>query len=222
LFVSAGISAQTDVGGKKTIVVPKIKKPKPATPPANEAPTTLFTAPEPKPINRPEPEPLNSGFAKAPPQFANPNAEVLEKLRKQEYRPEHMRDQRENQYLGEIRTKSKIGRIVYRDFDEIDGDVIMIYIDGIQTRSETYLDATLQGFAITFKEGTNTIQFESLDEGLGPPNTAEVQVLDEQGNVIFASRWAILNGFRATIDIIKEHETTQPEPEPAKEPDAKE
>jgi hypothetical protein len=196
---SAALSAQTDIG-TKSITVPKSSG---ITTPPMPSSSSLFNKPEPKPTRELNMEPLNTNFGKKP-KFENPNAGTEEKLNKLNFTIWDGEDPKRNQYLGEIKTKSKIGRIVYRDYDVIDGDVIRIYVNGEQTMSQIGLTGEFRGFDIVFKEGTNTIEFESISEGFGPPNTAEIQVLDEQGTVIFDNGWAIANGFRASVDIIKE------------------
>lgn len=199
-FSFATVSAQ-ELGGKKLIAVPKPNSTLPPVTSSSSTTTPLFNFPEPKPSRSLDTSPM-SGFGKTQ-QFDNPNADVEKKINKANYQIWDV-DPKRNQYLGEIKTKSKIGRIVYRDYDAIDGDVIRIYIDGQLTANSIGLSGEFSGFDITFKEGMNRIEFESLSEGFAPPNTAEIVVYDEQGNVLFQNGWAIANGFRASVDIIKD------------------
>jgi hypothetical protein len=204
LGFSTAMFAQIEFGGK-TIEMPKSTTNNPSVTNPTPAPNKpMFSSiPEPKPSRTLDLPPSNSNFGKAPTTFENPHADVEKKLNKQSYSV-YDADVRRDQFLGEIRTKSKIGRILYRDYDRVDGDVIRIYINGVQTQPQTILDGEFSGFDITFQEGTNMIEFESLSEGYAPPNTAELVVLDENGAVLFQNGWAIANGFKASVNIIRD------------------
>jgi hypothetical protein len=203
LSLSAVAFAQ-ELGGSRTIAMPKSTTKNPTvTTPTPEPNKPMFSSiPEPKPSRSLDPEPANSNFGKTPAQFDNPHTAVEQKLNKQSYAI-YDADVKRDQFLGEIRTKSKIGRILYRDYDRVDGDVIRIYVNGSQTQPQIILDGDFTGFDITFQEGTNMIEFESLSEGYAPPNTAELVVVDENGAVLFQNGWAIANGFKASINIIR-------------------
>lgn len=199
-FGFATVSAQTEFG-TKSLSVPKPASTLPPVTSSSSATSPKFSFPDPKPSRSLDTSPMSS-FGKTQ-QFDNPNADVEKKINQKNYQIWDA-DPKRNQYLGEIKTKSKIGRIVYRDYDAIDGDVIRIYIDGQLTANSIGLSGEFQGFDITFKDGMNRIEFESLSEGFSPPNTAEIVVYDEQGNVLFQNGWAIANGYRASVDIIKD------------------
>src|SRR5690606_37813006 len=200
MFCFVSVSAQPEFG-TKSIAVPKpaTTLPPPSTPSSS---SSLFNvSAEPKPSRSLDVSPI-SIFGK-PSDFKNPNAEVQEKMNKANYTIYDGNPKR-HQFLGEIRTKSKIGRIAYRDHDQIDGDVIRIYVNGELTANGIGLTRELRGFDITFVEGTNKIEFESISEGFAPPNTAELVVYDENGQVLFQNGWAIANGYKASVDIIRE------------------
>lgn len=205
LAISAVAAAQPELGGTKSINMPKptAENPSLATPVPEPNKPMFSSIPEPKPSRTLDLEPLNGNFGKTATKFDNPHADVQQKLNKQNYTV-YDTNVRRDQFLGEIRTKSKVGRILYRDYDRIDGDVIRIYVNGIQTQPQIILDEDFTGFDITFQEGTNMIEFESLSEGFAPPNTAELVVLDENGVVLFQNGWAIANGFKASVNIIRD------------------
>jgi len=205
LCLSVAAFAQNELGGSKTISMPKptTNNPSIAAPVAEPNKPMFSSIPEPKPSRSLNPEPLNSNFGKAPTQFDNPNKSVEQKLNKQSYSV-YDTDVRRDQFLGEIRTKSKVGRILYRDYDRVDGDAIRIYVNGVQTQPQIILDGDFSGFDITFEVGTNMIEFESLSEGYAPPNTAELVVVDENGAVLLQNGWAIANGYKASINIIRD------------------
>lgn len=204
LLVSAGAAAQGEFGGKTIKMPTNSGSATPIVTPTPSPNTNPFSSiPEPKPSRTLDTAPLNSNFGKAPATFDDPHTDVVAKLNKQNYQVYDVNVKRD-QFLGEIRTKSKVGRILYRDYDRVDGDVIRIYVNGVQTQPQIILDGEFTGFDITFQEGTNMIEFESLSEGYAPPNTAELVVVDESGAVLFQNGWAIANGFKASINIIRD------------------
>ena len=52
--------------------------------------------------------------------------------------------------------------------------------------------------------GFNKIDFVALNQGTSGPNTAEVRVFDDQGNLIGSYRWNLATGVKATYIIVKE------------------
>ncbi len=52
--------------------------------------------------------------------------------------------------------------------------------------------------------GFNKIDFIALNQGSSGPNTAEVRVFDDQGNLIGSNRWNLATGVKATYIIVKE------------------
>ena len=61
-----------------------------------------------------------------------------------------------------------------------------------------------RGFQIALKPGFNKIEFLALNQGESGPNTAEFQVLDDQGNVIAKNQWNLATGSKAHFVIIKD------------------
>lgn len=111
---------------------------------------------------------------------------------------------RRNQYLGSFRVKTFTSTIRYRDAAFVDGDRIKVYLNGKVIEPEVVLDETFKGFKIKLEKGINRIDFEALNEGFAPPNTAEFQVFDELGTVVSASQWNVGTGYKATIILVKE------------------
>ena len=66
------------------------------------------------------------------------------------------------------------------------------------------MDGNFKVFDVKLEKGTNRIDFEALNEGFAPPNTAEFQVYDDKGKLISSSQWNIGIGYMATIIINKE------------------
>lgn len=111
---------------------------------------------------------------------------------------------RRNQDLGVYKTSSKTARVQYRDGAYVDGDRIRIYVNYKVVDYDILLDGNFKVFDVKLEKGINRIDFEALNEGFAPPNTAEFQVYDDKGQLISSSQWNIGIGYMATIIINKE------------------
>ena len=111
---------------------------------------------------------------------------------------------RRNQNLGSFKTVSAVAKVRYRDAAYVDGDRVRVYLNGKVIQTEVVLDGEFKGFDITLEKGVNTIDFEALNEGFAPPNTAEFKVYDDKGGIISASQWNLGNGFKGTLTVEKE------------------
>lgn len=111
---------------------------------------------------------------------------------------------RRNQYLGSFKTKSFTSTIRYRDAAFVDGDKIKVLLNNNIIETEVVLDGAFKEFKIQLENGINKIDFEALNEGFASPNTAEFQVFDDKGVVIYDSQWNVGTGYKATIILIKE------------------
>jgi hypothetical protein len=111
---------------------------------------------------------------------------------------------RRNQDLGVYKTSSTTARIRYRDGAYVDGDKIRVYVNYKVIDYDVLLDGNFKGFDVKLEKGVNRINFEALNEGFAPPNTAEFQVHDDKGQLISSSQWNIGQGYMATIILNKE------------------
>jgi hypothetical protein len=138
--------------------------------------------------------------------FANPSDEIKNKLNSKNKLEAEMPIMvyRKNQNLGSFKTKSKKIRVLFRDFGEVDGDVIKTLLNDIVIIPEVELKDDFFEFEIQLLQGFNKIDIQALTQGLYGPNTAEYQILDEKNNVISASQWNLGTGFKATVVITKE------------------
>ena len=107
-------------------------------------------------------------------------------------------------YLGDIKSNSKFIGIVCRDHGTIDGDRIKIYANGKIVEPNIFLTGTFKGINIDLKKGFNRIEFEAINQGSLGPNTAEVNVYDEKGMLVYSNSWNLSTGSKATFIIIKE------------------
>lgn len=109
-----------------------------------------------------------------------------------------------NQYLGDFKTGSKMVSVQYRDHEYVDGDQIRVLVNDDIVQSNITLQGGFTGFNLTLDSGFNRIEFIALNQGTSGPNTAELHVYDEKGQLISAKEWNLLTGDKATIVIVKE------------------
>ncbi len=107
-------------------------------------------------------------------------------------------------YLGDLRTTSKTIVIKCRDHEYVDGDRIKLTVNDVVIHANIRLYGDFYTIDVDLKEGYNTINFIALNEGESSPNTAQLMVLDPDGNTLASNRWLIRTGYKATLVIIKE------------------
>lgn len=130
-----------------------------------------------------------SGTNKAPKAFTKDKEE----------KPEYGKDM----YLGDIKTNSKFVGVQYRDHEFVDGDRIRVFVDGEIYISNVMLEGSFRGFNLPLRDGFNKIEFQALNQGSSGPNTAQLQIVDEVGNIIASYEWNLLTGNKATAIIVK-------------------
>ena len=57
---------------------------------------------------------------------------------------------------------------------------------------------------VLLEEGFNQLVFEALNEGSSAPNTAQVDVYDDMGQLIYSNKWLLSAGAKASLVITKE------------------
>lgn len=135
--------------------------------------------------------------------FSNPGDLVKEKLNEKEGGFDS-KIFRKNQYLGDFKTKSAFVRISCRDFGEIDGDEIRVWVNDKVMIERVYLDGDYQRIELGLEPGFNKVDFEALNQGFSGPNTAQFMIFDDKGSLISSNQWNLGTGFKATIIIVKE------------------
>ncbi len=152
----------------------------------------------------------NSEFSMFPKEkFGNPAEQYKDRFEREENKFKKVIEgevigETEDQYLGDFKTKGNKVTIAYRDYGAVDGDLIRIYADDVVLRGQVSLGSRFSGFDVELKEGFNKLDFQALNMGESVPNTAELLVLDEGGNVIAQEYWALRTGVKATIIVVKE------------------
>lgn len=109
-----------------------------------------------------------------------------------------------DKFLGEFATKSEFVTILCRDYNIVDGDRIRIIVGNLVVASQIELDSKFKSVKVRLIQGRNDIDFLALNEGAGSPNTAEFEVIDDNGNVLYNNMWGLLTGYKASFTIIKE------------------
>ncbi|MFT7066660.1 MAG: hypothetical protein ACJAUO_002247, partial [Sediminicola sp.] len=61
-----------------------------------------------------------------------------------------------------------------------------------------------KGINVDLNEGFNRLDFEALNQGSSGPNTAQVDVYDDKGNLIHSNRWNLSTGSKASLIIVKD------------------
>ncbi len=111
---------------------------------------------------------------------------------------------RKNQYFGDHTTKGEYVKISCRDFGEVDGDEIRVWVNDRIVVERIFLDGDFRGIQLGLTKGFNKIDFEALNQGTSGPNTAQFLIYDDKGNQIANNQWNLGTGFKATIIVVKE------------------
>lgn len=96
---------------------------------------------------------------------------------------------RVDRYLGEYNTKSEFFVLKYRDYIEIDGDLINVYVNNKLLRSGLYLNFEFGELRIPLSVGINNIELVVASTGTSGGNTAEIHFLDDKKSSITKEYW---------------------------------
>ncbi len=107
-------------------------------------------------------------------------------------------------YLGDIKTGGKTVGIVYRDHEYVDGDRVKIYANDAVVEYNVLLTGSFKGINLTLEKGFNRLDFEALNQGTSGPNTAQVDVYDDTGQLIYSNRWLLSTGSKASLIVVQE------------------
>lgn len=109
-----------------------------------------------------------------------------------------------NMYLGDVKSNGKFVGIVCRDHEYVDGDRVKILHNDMVVDANTLLTGGFKGINVDLEKGFNRLDFVALNEGTSSPNTAQVDVYDDQGQLIYSNKWLLSSGSKATLIITKE------------------
>lgn len=125
-------------------------------------------------------------------------------------------------FLGDIRSNGKFVKIICRDHEYPDGDLVQVILNGEVIVPRLLLTSSFRGFDVNLEVGINQIVFLALNQGESGPNTAEFIVYDDNGNLVSSKKWNLLTGVKATINIIKDKDPILTKVEAAEKVDNKE
>mgnify|MGYP001158867483 FL=1 len=208
LFLSFDGLAQTKEQQKApSIVFPKGEQERPTIiDPNNQNPFFLGISGAPEvEINEREKEAPSMSIEQKE-RFLDPGERYLKKLRRNTT-PENQKNPnqfRVDQYLGDFRNNGKFVQILLRDHESPDGDLIRIMVNDKEIVPRVLLEERFKGVSIDLFPGFNKIDFVALNQGTSGPNTAEVKVFDDKGNLVGANRWNLATGVKATYIVVKE------------------
>jgi hypothetical protein len=176
------------------------------TPPAEESPYLRGDFLK-KPLDMTDPslndkEPINMEEQE---KFLNPGDIYLSKLKgKGAEAGKDPNKFRTNQYMGDYRIGGNKARIIFRDHEYPDGDRVRILHNDQVIQPNVLLVERFVGLTVELVPGFNKIDFVALNQGSSGPNTAEVRVYDESGEMTAANQWNLATGVKATYILIKE------------------
>ena len=134
--------------------------------------------------------------------FMDPGAQYLKRLQGSEA-DLNPGDFKVDQYLGDAQSNAKVVRIVFRDHQHPDGDRVQVRLNDGVVFSNLLLLESYKKLDLDLAVGFNKIDFVALNQGESGPNTAEVRVYDDQGNLLMANRWNLATGSKATFIVVK-------------------
>lgn len=106
-------------------------------------------------------------------------------------------------YLGDVKTGGNFIGIVCRDHEYVDGDRVRVYVNGEVAEYNILLTAGFKGINIDLEKGFNRLDFEALNQGTSGPNTAQVDVYDDKGELIHTNQWLLSTGAKASLIVVR-------------------
>lgn len=110
---------------------------------------------------------------------------------------------RRDQYFGDFKTKSETIKVLYRDPQAVDGDLLKVMQNDKVVMDNIFLEGNFKTLVIKLVPGFNKIDFIALNEGQYFPNTGAFVIMDK-GNQLYSSEWNMSTGFKASFIIVKE------------------
>lgn len=160
----------------------------------------LSKSPQPNAPKKSFEKDIQMGFKE---EFIDPGQEYLERLQTPEVE-KNPGNFKVDQYLGDFKSSTKSVRIVFRDHQHPDGDRVQVRLNDDIFYPNILLLESYKKLDIELIPGFNKIDFVALNQGESGPNTAEVRVYDDQGNLMMANRWNLATGTKATFIVVKE------------------
>jgi hypothetical protein len=134
--------------------------------------------------------------------FFKPKTHVVPKWFKKDN--EIKEEYKSDQYLGDFKSSGEFVRLMYRDHQYVDGDVVRIYLNDTVIVSKIFLSGDFNGISVDLAKGFNKIDIEALNQGESGPNTAEFHLYDDKQNLLTSSEWNLTTGVKATLIVVKD------------------
>ena len=149
-----------------------------------------------------KPEEEKSIFEKE--QFASPAKDYTEKANKM-LKTEGYESLVENRdfFFGEFKVYTKNIFIGCRDYGNVDGDLITIYLNGEKVIPLYELESGFNKYTFDLKIGLNTLQIEALNTGEFYPNTGQFTFFDGNEKLITNQQWGLNTGYKAVFRIVR-------------------
>ncbi len=107
-------------------------------------------------------------------------------------------------YLGDVKTSSKFIGVVCRDHEYVDGDRVKVIANGMVMEPNILLTGSFKGVNLSLDKGFNRLEFQALNQGSSGPNTAQVDVYDDKGQLIYSNKWLLSTGSKASLIVVQE------------------
>ena len=86
-----------------------------------------------------------------------------------------------------------------RDYGAIDGDIVLVWVNGKIVTNHIYLDAKFQELVLDLDKGVNVIEIEALNYGELSPNTGQFTFYDGNKEFVTNQFWNLGIGYKARI-----------------------
>jgi hypothetical protein len=80
---------------------------------------------------------------------------------------------------------------------------VLILVNDVVVEYNALLSGRFQRINVELKEGFNTVEFRALNQGYAGLNTAQLLVLDENGEALKNQSWYLSTGSTAKVIIVK-------------------
>ena len=85
-----------------------------------------------------------------------------------------------------------------------DGDRVNVLLNGEIVAENVLLRPGFTILDIPMEVGFNKIVFVALNQGQSGPNTAQLRIVDDSGNIQTNKVWNLLTGVKASVVVVKE------------------
>ena len=133
----------------------------------------------------------------------NPSEIYTDRMNKSQSDGKILEKYKSDTFLGEFKSGTKIIKIVCRDHEYPDGDLVRIWLNDKVAIDGILLDVEFREVYLELNQGINKIEIEALNQGESGPNTAQFVVFEENGTVITNNKWNLTTGVKAKIIVTK-------------------